>query len=304
MAEAQAPEKYQLDEVMLAMDVVDTLRHRALLVERELHAEDRDQKLLERLRELYAAQGIEVPEHVLQEGVSALREDRFTYKPPAPGLGVTLARLYIHRARWAKGLLAMVVLVAVIWGGYRLFVSGPQERRLASIPRVIEAQRQAIIQEATGADVKARAEQLAAVGKAALQEGKPAAAERAISELQVLRAQLEQTYELRIVSRPNERSGVWRVPQRNPQARNFYIIVEAVTPDGKVLEVPVTNEEDGKTSLVNKWGLRVDEQLFQQIAADKQDDGIIQKRRFGIKRRGTRAPEYLMPTTGAAITSW
>ena len=304
MAEAQAPEKYQLDEVMLAMDVVDTLRHRALLVERELHAEDRDQKLLERLRELYAAQGIEVPEHVLQEGVSALREDRFTYKPPAPGLGVTLARLYIHRARWAKGLLAMVVLVAVIWGGYRLFVSGPQERRLASIPRVIEAQRQAIIQEATGADVKARAEQLAAVGKAALQEGKPAAAERAISELQVLRAQLEQTYELRIVSRPNERSGVWRVPQRNPQARNFYIIVEAVTPDGKVLEVPVTNEEDGKTSLVNKWGLRVEEQLFQQIAADKQDDGIIQKRRFGIKRRGTLAPEYLMPTTGAAITSW
>jgi Family of unknown function (DUF6384) len=111
MAEAQATEKHPLDEVMLAMDVVDTLRHRALLVERELHTEDRDQKLLERLRELYAAQGIEVPEHVLQEGVRALREDRFTYKPPAPGLGVTLARLYIHRARWGKGLLAMVALV-------------------------------------------------------------------------------------------------------------------------------------------------------------------------------------------------
>ena len=134
MAEAQATEKHPLDEVMLAMDVVDTLRHRALLVERELHAEDRDQKLLERLRELYAAQGIEVPEHVLQEGVRALREDRFTYKPPAPGLGVTLARLYIHRARWGKGLLAMVALVAVIWGGYRLFVSGPQARRLACHP--------------------------------------------------------------------------------------------------------------------------------------------------------------------------
>jgi hypothetical protein len=273
-------------------------------VERELHAEDRDQKLLERLRELYTAQGIEVPEHVLEEGVRALREDRFTYKPPAPGLGVTLARLYIHRARWGKGLLALVALIAVIWGGYRLFVSGPQERRLAAMPRVIETQRQAIVQEAVEADVKARAEQLAAAGKAALQEGKTEAAERTISELQALRTQLEQTYELRIVSRPDERSGVWRVPQRNPQARNFYIIVEAVTPDGKVLEVPVTNEEDGKTSVVNKWGLRVDEQLFRQIAADKQDDGIIQHRRFGIKRRGTLAPEYLMPTTGAAITSW
>jgi Family of unknown function (DUF6384) len=304
MAEAQATEKHPLDEVMLAMDVVDTLRHRALLVERELHAEDRDQKLLERLRELYAAQGLEVPEHVLQEGVRALREDRFTYKPPAPGLGVTLARLYIHRARWAKGLLAMVALVAVIWGGYTLFVSGPQARRLAAIPRVIEAERQTIVQEAAEADVKARAEQLAAAGKVALQEGKPATAERAISELQDLWAQLEQTYELHIVSRPDERSGVWRVPQRSPQARNFYIIVEAVTPDSRILEVPVTNEEDGKTYMVNKWGLRVDEQLFRQIAADKQDDGIIQNRRFGIKRRGALVPEYLMPTTGAAITSW
>ena len=37
MAEAQRP----LDEVMLAMDVVDTLRHRELLVARELAAEDR-----------------------------------------------------------------------------------------------------------------------------------------------------------------------------------------------------------------------------------------------------------------------
>ena len=106
------------------------------------------------------------------------------------------------------------------------------------------------------------------------------------------------------MSRPDELSGVWRVPQRNPQARNFYIIVEAVTPDGTVLELPVTNEEDGKTYMVNKWGLRVDEQLFRQIAADKQDDGIIQHRRFGIKHRGALAPEYLMPTTGAAITSW
>ncbi|HSF31332.1 MAG TPA: DUF6384 family protein [Candidatus Tectomicrobia bacterium] len=304
MADAPATGKAPLDEVMLAMDVVDTLRHRTLLVERELNAEDRDQKLLERLRELYAAQGIEVPDHVLQAGVRALHEDRFTYKPPAPGIKVTLARLYIARGKWIKGLLAIVALVVVLWGGYALFISGPRARHLAALPGVIEAQRQAIVQEAVSPVVKARAEQLATAGRAALREGNTAAAERAIGDLQTLRAQLEQTYELRIVSRPDELSGVWRLPDRNPQARNYYIIVEAVTPDGKVLELPVLNEEDGKTSMVNKWGLRVDEPLFRQIAADKQDDGIIQNRRFGIKRRGQLAPEYLMPTTGAAITSW
>jgi hypothetical protein len=209
-----------------------------------------------------------VPEKTEETPIVALL-NQISDKPPAPGLGVTLARLYIHRARWAKGLLAMVALVAVIWGSYTLFVSGPQARRLAAIPRVIEGERQTIVQEAAEADVKARAEQLAAAGKAALQAGKLAAAEQTISELQALRAQLEQTYELRIVSRPDERSGVWRVPQRNPQARNFYIIVEAVTPDGTVLELPVTNEEDGQTSMVKKWGRRVDEQLFRQIAGDQ-----------------------------------
>jgi hypothetical protein len=304
MAEAQASEPRPLDDVMLAMDVVDTLRHRELLVERELHAEDRDQKLLVRLRELYAAQGIAVPDHILQEGVRALREDRFTYKASPPGLAVTLARLYINRGTWGKGLLAIVVVVAAIWLGYTLLISGPRQRRLAAMPRELTAQGQAIVHEAKVTEAKTRAEQLTSQGQTALRTGHTSAAEGALSDLKALRAQLEQEYEVRIVSRPHERSGVWRSPTLNPQARNYYIIVEAVTADGTVLTLPVTNEEDGKTYNVSAWGLRVDERLFAQIAADKQDDGIIQNRRFGIKRRGYLEPEYLMPTTGAAITSW
>jgi hypothetical protein len=68
--------------------------------------------------------------------------------------------------------------------------------------------------------------------------------------------------------------------------------------------MPIKNEEDGKVRSVDKWGLRVDEATFQGIAADKKDDGIIQKNQFGVKRPGYLEPEYLMPTTGGAITSW
>ena len=50
-----------LDEVMLAMDVVDTLRHSENLVARELGEEDRASALMERLREVYRQQGIDVP---------------------------------------------------------------------------------------------------------------------------------------------------------------------------------------------------------------------------------------------------
>nr|MDJ0956301.1 DUF6384 family protein [Arenicellales bacterium] len=65
MAEDKTPAR-PLDDVMLAMDVVDTLRHQQLLVERELNTEDRDKKMMDRLREIYASQGIEVPDHVLE----------------------------------------------------------------------------------------------------------------------------------------------------------------------------------------------------------------------------------------------
>ena len=55
---------------------------------------------------------------------------------------------------------------------------------------------------------------------------------------------------------------------------------------------------------VELWGLRVDETTFQRIAADKEDDGIIQNDVVGEKRRGALAPEYRIATTGGAITDW
>ena len=116
--------------------------------------------------------------------------------------------------------------------------------------------------------------------------------------------QLVQEYQLRIVSREGVRSGIWRVPQNNPNARNYYVIVEAVTTDGKRLAVSVTSEEDGKSHTVKQWGLRVKASDFEQIKRDKLDDGIINNNVFGLKKRGYLQPRYLIPTTGGAITQW
>ena len=99
-----------LDELMLAMDVVDTLRHERRLVEHELTAGDRDRHLIERLRAIYLSQGIVVSDDVLAQGVGALREDRFAYTAPAPGLGRSLQVAYVTRARWRKYLLAAIAV--------------------------------------------------------------------------------------------------------------------------------------------------------------------------------------------------
>ena len=68
--------------------------------------------------------------------------------------------------------------------------------------------------------------------------------------------------------------------------------------------MPITSEEDGTTRNVSQWGLRVDAAPFDAVRRDKADDGIIQNNRFGVKERGYLKPQYLMPTTGGAITRW
>src|SRR5262245_44775178 len=106
MAEtALAPSKPQaLDDIMVAMDVVDTLRHREDLVRRELNEEGRESELIARLRQIYRNQGIEVPDHVLAEGVKALGDSRFVYTPPPAGWKRTLFTLWARREKHGKRL--------------------------------------------------------------------------------------------------------------------------------------------------------------------------------------------------------
>ena len=127
MAEtALAPSKPQtLDDVMIAMDVVDTLRHREDLVRRELNEEDRESELIARLRQIYRDQGIEVSDHVLAEGVKALKDSRFVYTPPPAGWKRTLFTLWAKRETHGKRLgVALAVLIAV-FVGYYVLVSRP-----------------------------------------------------------------------------------------------------------------------------------------------------------------------------------
>jgi hypothetical protein len=145
---------------------------------------------------------------------------------------------------------------------------------------------------------------LLAAGEAAVATRNYTAAGAAVANLRELGDRLQQQYEIRIVSRPGERSGVWRYPEDNNAAQNFYLIVEAVGPNGDEVVLPIVSEETGRTERVATWGLRVDESTFNRVAADQRDDGIIQGNVAGVKRRGELDPAYNVATTGAAITEW
>jgi polyhydroxyalkanoate synthesis regulator phasin len=298
----QALATHSLDDVMMAMDVVDTLRHRSRLVEKELGTEDRDEELKQKLRKIYAAQGIEVPDHVLDEGVNALRDGRFSYQPPAEGLQVKLARIYVRRAIWGKWVFGGIATLILAIASYYFLVIAPSTMLPEKVQKIHrEVQQAAKIDESQG---RTMADELFAAAKAALENGDEVKAKQLLGSMEALKAQLQAAYRLQIVVAPQAKTGVWRIPDANTNARNYYIIVEAVGPDGNPVKVPIKNEETGKTDIVSTWGLRVDEKVFNRIAKDKQDDGIVQDREFGVKQSGYLDPEYRIPTTGAAITSW
>jgi len=301
-----------LDELMMAMDVVDTLRHQDTLVERELDETRREAELIERLRAIYKSQGIEVSDEVIRQGVVAIKEDRYVYTPPKPGLGVTLAKVWIARGTIGKVAGAAVLALGLAGAGWWFAIEQPRQAEAARIeqelkviiPRGLTAGHQEALAEAKVEAARAKANQILADGQAALRRGDAAGGLKAITDLEALRATLAQEYWLRIISRPGEQTAVWRVPQRNPNARNYYALVEAVAPDGRILSLPILSEEDGRSETVSKFGVRIAPDVFNTIANDKRDDGIVQRNRLGEKKRGELDVTYAMPVMSGYITKW
>ncbi|WP_431285282.1 DUF6384 family protein [Humitalea sp. 24SJ18S-53] len=309
---ATAPAPAALDETMMAMDVVDMLRHSDRLVARELDGPAKAEALKKRLREIYATQGIEVADHILDEGVAALEQQRFRYTPTPPGWQRSLATLWTTRARW--GLAVGIGFGALVLGlgVFHVAVTVPRQNAAAAVaselgeglPRALAAERDRVLAATQLAEPRATAERLLAEGLAAARAGNVADGRARLASLRDLQAALSTSYSIRIVNRPNEQSGVWRVPAANPRARNFYLIVEAVDSAGRPVEVPITSEEDGRTVRTSKWGMRVSSDVFEQVRKDKLADGVIDQPVIGEKRAGELTPRFIIPTQGGNILSW
>jgi hypothetical protein len=301
-----------LDDTMLAMDVVDTLRHADRLVERELSGAQKATALKQRLREIYATQGIEVPDRILEEGVAALEQQRFVYRPTPPSWQRSLATAWATRGRWGRPVLFGLGGLLVLWAGMHFTVTVPRQRAAAElaaelgdgIPRALRAERDRVAAVTQLPEARATAERLVAEGEAAARAGNVEDARARLATLRDLQARLAAGYTVRIVNRPGEQSGVWRVPAANPRARNFYLIVEAVDGTGRPVEIPITSEEDGRTARASKWGLRVNADEFERVRKDKLADGVIDQPVIGEKRPGELVPRYTVATTGGAILSW
>lgn len=132
---------------------------------------------------------------------------------------------------------------------------------------------------------------------------------KAVANLEDLSMILNQEYELRIVSRPDVKSGIDRyyTDQNGRRSSGYYLIVEAVDSQGNVMPQLITNEETGTAKKVRMWGERVPVSAYERVKEDKIDDGIIQKNIVGEKSRGFLRIRIVYPGVGereGQITEW
>jgi hypothetical protein len=305
----QAPPK--LDDLMMAMDVVDTLRHRDRLVERELNEEAREEQLVSRLRALYKSQGLDVPDSVIAEGVKALKESRFVYTPPKPGFERWLAHVWVKRFRIGQWAGISLAILGLAIGTYYASVVRPErlKREAARIeltktlPQNIGAAHQAIFNEAQVPEARERADSLLAEGRSALARGNAPAARAALAGLDDLSNTLRQEYTLRIAGRPEDQTGFYR---ENPkfQGRAYFVTVNALDRSGKPVKLPIRNDETNQMETVSHFAVRVPQETFEAVRRDKSRNGIVQNAELAEKRRGYIEPNYSMPVLPGRITRW
>jgi hypothetical protein len=300
-----------LDDLMLAMDVVDTLRHRDRLVERELNEDLKEEQLIERLRALYKSQGIEVSDSVIAQGVEALKESRFVYTPPKPSYGRTLATLWVKRATYGKWFAGGLAALAVIIGFYHFGVVRPRQQAAEAarveltetLPRQLSAAHQAVAADAQVATARQRADAILAQGRAALDRGNASDARTAVGELDRLAAVLRQEYVLRIAGRPQDQTGFFREHPRF-QGRAYFVVIDALDPSGRPVSLPIRNDETNQTETVSRFAVRVSNETFEAVRNDKARNGIVQNARLAEKRRGFIDPDFRMPVLEGRITRW
>lgn len=407
-----------LSEVMLAMDVVDTLRHEQALVESALNEDQRDAAFVERIKSIYAKQGIEVTDQVIADGVEALKKDRFVYQPPKHGFQTWLAGLYVKRGKVIKVFGLLLAVLGIGWGAVKipqnLYESHETEKvqaqidtlqsryktaagkldhlnkKLAnlktdnlsrttvnslkqriqtqlndaqqaleytakSIPRnvdniVASAPAKAMLNSAdsqlnkalrtaenalnsadnsltdigsltsTAAKLTAIKQSLSNTNLAANVQGQiqqhinradqaitAGNASDALMLTKNLEAQLsavQQSYTLRIVNQRGVQSGLWRYPNSNSRARNYYLVVDAIDANGQPVRLPITSEETQATDTVSRFAVRVPRQVFERVKADKQDNGLIDNNIVARKRAGELNPKFSIKTDGGYITKW
>lgn len=318
------------------MDVASALRRERETAETQLDIATQKQHLRERLLATAAAAGEAVTAAEVDAAIEQYFSRQHRYEDPPPSWRRFWAHVWVMRTACLVLLGLAVALPLGVTAAVGVFAGGPAPSPApaprAAVPAGPPPHQPAVPAAAGAADLAAAwatfertvaaLEQVAADDDARQRvqaiRGRGALAQAAanLSDLQAaqrslgeLAARLEETYEVRIVSRPGEDSGVERL--NAGRTSGLYVIVEALDAKGRALVRAVRDAESGRQRDVRKWAEQVPEAVWNRIVADKQADGIVDEALFARKERGRHEEVVVLDDgtgkplrRGRQITEW
>lgn len=326
-----------MQDMLRIMDVASALRRERETAEDQLDVAAAKARLRERLLATAAAAGENVTAEEIDVAIEEYFRRQHRYEDPPRGWGTFWAHVWVMRrpialfagaiAIGTATVITLLLLAPKGGGGGQGQPSAPTTSRPAAgepasphapVPPPVDpidaAQtafaklRAAASALAADDDAKARVARVATAGESALAARDATRLQAVTADLQKLHDRLDEEYVVTIVSRQGEQSGVDRYS--DGKLSGLYLIVEAVTPDGKQLRRAIRNAETGRTDLVTKWGELVPQAVWDRVVADKQADGVIDEAEFARKERGVYDERVSIRDGGAPlrrgrqITQW
>ncbi|MBC8117406.1 MAG: hypothetical protein H7062_23660, partial [Candidatus Saccharimonas sp.] len=316
----KSPPQITLDEMLRVMDVATELRKQRETVEKEFAVDETKQMLRERLLAATSITGERVSEVEVDTAITQYFDTLYTYREPPASFNKTLAHLYVRRGQLSVTLVMVLALAGVGW--YMLHTSAGMFSRTA------RSYREAVQQATSPADLSRRLQDNAKERAAELEKSVremtdriravsrdaeiPREVDRLLRELDVMKQQLDvksltelsrlttsllnqlnEAYEVHIVSRPNEKSGIDRYFEdaEGKRVSGFYVIVEARDGSGNAIPRRVRNGETQQLEQVTRWAERVPQEIYDRIKADKKADGVLNETLFAVKQRGYQNEE-------------
>lgn len=295
----------RLREQMGAMALIDEMRHRQMVVQEYLDLPRRREEVARRIREYYRSQNIAVDDALVEQGVRTYFDKRLSYEAPASGkLSSLLARIYISRSSWKKPALAGLAALALLAGGG--YVAQQAQERQAAEERAAQVAMANQLDELAARIRKAeegframgmspadmqQAEAMVAAANSAVQARDNAAARASLEQLEATLAYARTPLTINVVDRSGTKTGVVRSYGAGG-GKAWYLIAEATDPSGRIVPVAVTSAESGEKKLASQFGVRVSEDVFDRVRADKMEDGHVNDKLLGRKPANALTVQY------------
>lgn len=290
-----------LKTMLSVMDLASELRGQRERAKTLIDLDGERETIKKKILDSAKISGEDLTDDELNRALDAYYQGLRRFKTPEEGISHKLARLYIKRSKYGLILgLPLLLLLGIAVSTFSV-ASYFESRKLNQI---VEASKRSLNHYE---QIKLIAKNPQLVSKASslnseldlIQRNASAQsdnteildtnllrAEKIEKELAAISRALSSEYQVRIVNKSGQKSGIDRYYGSGDKSAGYYLILEAIDELGRVREMSILNKETGKVNVVKKWGEAVPKETFLRIAADKSDNGIIDNDLYGLKSRG------------------